>query len=187
METNRLKDASTIERQAPRQRDTHSPLKKRRIGNDLVLIHKIICNETDLESTQLFKSSRGQGLRMSSIRFLHQTGRTRRRRDSFACRVVKYCNRLPLAVASVPEQRAFKNNMTYIITHKCFLLSLFSPQYGLFRQSVLSQLLNTYRSSRSDCNSRTRSSCLSLLRHGYDQQPPYTLCSETLPHCVKSH
>ncbi len=57
---------------------------------------------------QLFKLSRRPGLRRSSIRLLHQTGRTRRRRNSFACRVVKNWNRLPFAVASVTEQRKFK-------------------------------------------------------------------------------
>ncbi len=39
------------------------------------------------------------------------TGRTRRIRNSFACEVLKHWNRLPLAVASVPEQRAFKRQL----------------------------------------------------------------------------
>ncbi len=52
--------------------------------------------------------SRRPGLRRSSIRLLHKTGRTRRRRNSFACRVVKNWNRLPFAVASVTEQLKFK-------------------------------------------------------------------------------
>ncbi len=39
----------------------------------------------------------------------------RRRRNSFACRVVKYWNRLPLAVASVTDKLAFKRQLdTYI-------------------------------------------------------------------------
>ncbi len=84
------------------------PLGKRRLRNDLVLTHKILYNHIDLVATQLFKFSRRPGLRRSSIRLLHQTGRTRRRRSSFACRVVKNWNRLPFAVASVTEQRKFK-------------------------------------------------------------------------------
>ncbi len=62
-------------------------LEKRRMRNDLVLTQKIIYNQNDLETTQLFKFSRRPGLRRSSLRLLQQTGRTRRRSSSFACRV----------------------------------------------------------------------------------------------------
>ncbi len=65
-------------------------------------------NHIDLDATQLFKFSRRPGLGRSSIRLLHQTGRTRRRRNRFAGRVVNNWNRLPFAVASVTEQRKFK-------------------------------------------------------------------------------
>ncbi len=85
-------------------------LEKRRLRNDLVLTHKILYNQTDLEATHLFKYSRRPELRKSSLRLLHQTGRTRRKRNRFACRVVKHWNRLLLSVQSVPEQRAFKND-----------------------------------------------------------------------------
>ncbi len=84
------------------------PLGKRRLRNDLVLTHKILNNHVDLDATQLFKFSRRPGLRRSSIRLLNQTGRTRRRQNSFACRVVSNWNRLPLSVASVAEQRKFE-------------------------------------------------------------------------------
>ncbi len=62
----------------------------------LVPDQKILYNHIDLEATQLFKFSSRPGLRRSSIRLLYQTGRTRRRRNSFACRVVNNRNRLPL-------------------------------------------------------------------------------------------
>ncbi len=52
---------------------------KRRLRNDLVLVHRILYNHIDLDATQLFKFSRRPGLRRSSIRLLHQPGRTRRR------------------------------------------------------------------------------------------------------------
>ncbi len=84
------------------------PLGKRRLRHDLVLNHKILCNHIALDATQLFKFSRRPGLRRSLIRLLHQTGRTLRRRNSFACRVVNKWNRLPFSVASVTEQRTFK-------------------------------------------------------------------------------
>ncbi len=84
------------------------PLGKRGLINDLVLTHKILYNHIDLDATQLFKFSRRPGLWRSSIRLLHQTGRTGRRWNSFACRVVNNWNRLPFAVASVTEQRKFK-------------------------------------------------------------------------------
>ncbi len=84
------------------------PLGKRRLRNDLVLTHKILHNHIDQDATQLLKFSRRPGLRRSSIRLLHQTGRTRRRRNSFACRVVNNWNRLPFTVTSVTEQRKFK-------------------------------------------------------------------------------
>ncbi len=77
-------------------------LEKRRIRNDLVLTHKIIYNQSDLEESQLFKVCRKPGLRRSSLRLFQQTGRTQTRTNSLACRAVKYCNRLPLAVASEP-------------------------------------------------------------------------------------
>ncbi len=84
------------------------PLGKRRLRKDLVLTHKILYNYIDLKAAQFFKFSRRPGLRRSSIRLLHQTGRTRRRRNSFVFRVVNNWNRLPLSVASVTEQRKFK-------------------------------------------------------------------------------
>ncbi len=90
-------------------------LEKRGIRNDLVLTHKIIFHEIDLEASKLFKYSRRPGLRRSSLRLYHQTGRTRRRRNSFACRVVKNWNRLPLAAASVQDHLSFKRQLdTYI-------------------------------------------------------------------------
>ncbi len=90
-------------------------LEKRRIRNDLVLTHKIIFHQIDLEASKLFKFSRRPELRRSSLRLLQQTGRTRRRRNSFACRVVKYWNRLTLALASVQDHLAFKRQLdTYI-------------------------------------------------------------------------
>ncbi len=65
------------------------PLEKRRQRNNLVLTHKLLNNQIDLEVTELFKFSR-----RSSLRQLHQTGRTcRRRRNSFTCRAAKYWNR----------------------------------------------------------------------------------------------
>ncbi len=90
-------------------------LEKRRIRNVLVQIHMIIFYQIDLEASKLFKFSRRPGLRRSSLRLPQQTGRTRRRRNSFACRVFKYWNRLTLAVASVQDQLAFKRQLdTYI-------------------------------------------------------------------------
>ncbi len=86
-------------------------LEKRRIRNDLVLTHKIMFHQTDLEASKLFKFSRRPGLRRSSLRLLQQTGRTRRSRNSFACRVVKYWNHLPLAVASVQDHLALKRQL----------------------------------------------------------------------------
>ncbi len=85
-----------------------SLIKMRRIRNDLVLTGKIIYYQIYLEATQFFKVFRRPGLRRSSLNILQQTGRIRRRRNSFACRVVKYWNRLPLAVVLVLEQLAFK-------------------------------------------------------------------------------
>ncbi len=86
-------------------------LEKRRIRNDFVLTPKIMFHQIDLEASKLFKFSRRPGLRRSSLRLLQQTGRTRWRRNSFACRVVKYWNRLPLAVASVQDHLAFKRQL----------------------------------------------------------------------------
>ncbi len=94
-------------------------LGKRRLRNDLVLTHKILYNHIDLDATQLFKLSRRPGLRRSSIRLLHQTGRARRRGNSFACRVVNNWNRI-----------------------------LFSPQYGLCWVLCLlpiSKYIHTYK------------------------------------------
>ncbi len=92
-------------------------LEKRRIRNDLVLTHKFMFHQIDLEASKLFKFSRRPGLRRSSLRLLQQTGRTRRRRNSFVCRVVKYWNRLPPAVASVQDHLAFKRQLdNYIYT-----------------------------------------------------------------------
>ncbi len=108
------------------------PLGERSLRNDLVLTHKILYKYIDLDATQFFKFSRRSGLRRSSIRLLHQTERTRRRRDSFACRVDNNWNRLPLAVASVTEQRKFKQLLDSYVYSYIFLFILSSPQYGLF-------------------------------------------------------
>ncbi len=83
-------------------------LEKRRIRNDLVLNHKFLDNQIDLEGTQLFMFSKRPGLRRSSPRLRQQTGRSRRRRKSFACRDVKYWSHLLLAATSELEQRVFK-------------------------------------------------------------------------------
>ncbi len=61
------------------------PPGKRRLRNDLVLAHKILYNHIYPDAAQLFKFARRPGLRRSSIKLLHQAGRTRRRRNSFAC------------------------------------------------------------------------------------------------------
>ncbi len=111
---------------------TLQSLRKRRLRNDLALTHRIIYNQIDLDATQMFKFSRRPGRRMSWLRLLQQTQRTRRRRNSFACRVVKYWNRLLLAVASEPEQLAFKRQLDTYIVPLILLFILFSPQYGLF-------------------------------------------------------
>ncbi len=102
-------------------------LEKRRIRNGLVLIHKIMFHQINLEASQLFKFSRRPGLRRSSLRLLQQTGRTRRRRNSFACRVVKCWNRLPLAEASVQNQLAFKRQLDNYIYQIFALKSIFAP------------------------------------------------------------
>ncbi len=86
-------------------------LVKRRLRRDMFLTHKILYNHIDLDATQLFKISRRPGVRRSSIRLLHQTRRTRRRRNCLACRVVNNWNRLPFAVASVKEQHKFKKKL----------------------------------------------------------------------------
>ncbi len=87
-----------------------SPSKKT-IRNDLVLTH----NQIGFEASQLLKFSRRSGIRRSLLRLGEQTGRTRRRGDSFACRVVKYWSRLPLAVASVPDELVFKRQLSIYI------------------------------------------------------------------------
>ncbi len=112
--------------------------------------HKTLYNQIDLEATQLFKLSRRPRLRRSSLRLIHQPGRTRRGRNSFTCRVVKYWNRLPLAVALVPEQRTFKNYMTHILTYNFCSLFHFRPNMVFFGKSVSSRSLNTYIHCRTE-------------------------------------
>ncbi len=117
------------------------PLGKRRLRNDLVLTHKILYNHIDLDATQLFKFSRRPGLR-SSIRLLHQTGRTRRRRNSFACRVVNNWNHLPFAVASVTEQRKFKQLLDSYVYSEFF--SLFYLLFWALCPFPISKYIHTY-------------------------------------------
>ncbi len=98
------------------------PLEKRRLRNDLVLIHRILYNQIDLEATQLFKFSKRPGLRESSIELVHQNGRTRRRRNSFACRVVSNSH------SRIGNRAAQIQRTTWLIfTHKHFSLFLFRP------------------------------------------------------------
>ncbi len=120
------------------------PLGKRTLRNDLSQTHKILSNHIDLDEAQLFRFSRRPGLRRSSIRLLHQTGRTRRRRNSFAYRVVKNWNRLPFAVASVTEQRKFTQLLDSYVYSKIFLFVLSSPQYGILGHFVPSRSVYTY-------------------------------------------
>ncbi len=77
-------------------------LEKRRI--------RIMFHQIDFVASKLFKFSRRPGLKRASLRLHQKTGRTRKRRNSFACRVVKYWSRLPLAVALVQDHLAFKKN-----------------------------------------------------------------------------
>ncbi len=120
------------------------PLEKRRLRNDLVLTHKMLYKHIDLEATHLFKISRRPGIRRSSIRLLHQTGRTCRRRNNFACKVVNNGSRLPLTVGSVTGQREFKKTIRLTPLLIFFPFILFSPQYGLFGHFVPSRPVNTY-------------------------------------------
>ncbi len=100
-------------------RDTQRPkaaVPRRKKGkNDSALTHKILFNQIDLEATQLFKFARRSGIRRLSLSLLQQTGKTQRTRASLACRVVKCSNRLSLAVASVPEWRAFEGQPDTLI------------------------------------------------------------------------
>ncbi len=79
-------------------------MRLRSSGTDELLGHSLIF----LVYVQLVRSLAS---RRSSIRLLHQTGRTRRRRNSFACRIAYNWNRLPFAVASVTEQCKFKQQL----------------------------------------------------------------------------
>ncbi len=97
--------------------------RKRRLRNDLVLIHKILYNHIDLKAIQLFKFSSRPVLRRLSISLLHQTGRTRRTRNMFACMVVNNWNRLTL---SLTEQRKFKKTIRLI----CSLINF--SHYSIF-------------------------------------------------------
>ncbi len=106
------------------------PLGKRRLRNDLVLTHKILYNHIDLDATQLFKFSRRPGLRRSLIRLPHQTGRTRRRRNSFACRVVNNWNRLPFAVGN--RAAPIQTTIRLIFNHKFFSLFYRRPNMVFF-------------------------------------------------------
>ncbi len=106
-------------------------LGKSRPKNYLELTHKMLYNHINLEATQLFNFWSRPGLRRSSIRLLHQTGRTRRRRISFACRGVNNWNRLPISAVSVTRQRKLKktNTFTYLLT--VFPFIPFSSHYDL--------------------------------------------------------
>ncbi len=105
----------------------------------MVLKHKIICIQIDLEATQMFEFSRGPGLKRSPIRLILQTGRTRGIRNSFEYRVGMHRNRLPLAAASVPEQRAFINLLIILLS------SIFAPAYALGNVSLSDQLICTHQ------------------------------------------
>ncbi len=88
-------------------------LEKRRLKNDMAQTNEILYNRV-LQKPELGRSS---------LRMLHQNGRTwKRGRNSFACMLVNYWNRLPLAVASAPEQRAFKKRTWLIHTPTIFAL-----------------------------------------------------------------
>ncbi len=90
----------------------YSPQKKRRLKNDFVLTHKILYNLVGLESTQSFKLCKNPGLRRSSVRLLHQTDRTHRRRNSFTGTVChSQSHRHQSNVHS-------KNYYTHTFTHK---------------------------------------------------------------------
>ncbi len=107
---------------------------------DLTWTYTMLYNKKNLEATQLNKYSRRPILRRSSLRLLNQT-----RRNSFACRAVKYWNRVPLAVPLVPFQRTIKNTPRLVhlpIMFNSFIL--FSQQYGLFGQLVNYPSLSTY-------------------------------------------
>ncbi len=112
------------------------PIEKRRLRNDLVLPHKILYSRIHLGAPQLFTFSRRPGLRRPSIRLLHQTGRTRKRRNSFACRVSNNWNRLPVTVASVTEQRKFKKTIELI--YFIFFLLYFRPNIVILDNLFLS-------------------------------------------------
>ncbi len=111
------------------------PQKEWSLRNDLVLTHKILYSHVELDATQLFKFPGRQGIRRSSIRLLHQTGRTRRRQNSFACRVVNNWNSLPLSVTLVTEQRMFQELLDTCLLIAFSLYSIFTPIWSFWALS----------------------------------------------------
>ncbi len=83
-------------------------LEKRRLSNNLVPTNKILFNQIGLKATQLFKFSRRPGLRSSSIRLLHKTGKTRKKKQlgvqgSLVLETLATCSRIGTRAACIQK------------------------------------------------------------------------------------
>ncbi len=91
-------------------------LKLQSLGKNGKETDKVLYNQIDLEATQLFKVSRRPGLRRSSLKLPQQTGRTRRIRSSFACRIVKFatCSRIGTEAVCILLLSLFSPHMVFL-------------------------------------------------------------------------
>ncbi len=88
----------------------------------MALTHKILYSKIN----KVLQKARTEGVITKAT---PEIGRTRGGRDSFACKVVRYCNRVPLAVTSLP---AIQKTLTLYFRPNMVLTSnLYKPKVVL--------------------------------------------------------
>ncbi len=83
-------------------------LQRRRLRVDLITTFKIFKGLLDIDPNLLFLPPARRGLRGHPFKVLQGASHRRRRRSAFSVRVVKYWNKLPASIVTVPSVNVFK-------------------------------------------------------------------------------
>ncbi len=87
-----------------------------RIRVDLITALKIFTGPLDADPNLFFLPPSRRGLRGHPYKVLQDTNHRQRRGSAFSVRVVEYCNKLPVSVATAPSVKLFKTRLEKVWT-----------------------------------------------------------------------
>ncbi len=104
-------------------------LHRRRLSGDLIAVYKMFSGGLDLDTSLFFIPPVRPGLRGHPFKVLQGPSRRLRRKSSFSTRAVKYWNRIPTPIVTVPSVNSFKHHLDSA-WKTCLLKSREFPSYS---------------------------------------------------------